>query len=123
MADDKVLKVSNDVSWVGVLDYDIITFDVVMETKYGTTYNSYFIHAGKKAVVETVKEKFWDTWIAKLRQEGDPSEIEYIIVNHTEPDHSGCVARLLDLAPNATVVGSGNAIRYQAARSFRSSSW
>ncbi len=112
MADDKVLKVSNDVSWVGVLDYDIITFDVVMETKYGTTYNSYFIHAGKKAVVETVKEKFWDTWIAKLRQEGDPSEIEYIIVNHTEPDHSGCVARLLDLAPNATVVGSGNAIRY-----------
>lgn len=112
MADNKVLKVSNDVSWVGVLDHDIITFDVVMETKYGTTYNSYFINAEKKAVVETVKEKFWDTWLAKLKQVGDPSELEYIIVNHTEPDHSGCVARLLDLAPNATVVGSGNAIRY-----------
>ncbi len=112
MTDDKVLKISEDVSWIGVLDWDIVTFDVVMETKYGTTYNSYFIHAEKKAVVETVKEKFWDTYLAKLTTLTDPAEIEYIIVNHTEPDHSGCVARLLAIAPHAQVVGSGNAIRY-----------
>lgn len=112
MPDTQVLKITEDVSWIGVLDHDIITFDVVMETKYGTTYNSYFIRAEKNTVVETVKEKFWEPYLAKLTSVCDPSTLEYIIVNHTEPDHSGCVGRLLDLAPNARVVGSGNAIRY-----------
>jgi len=112
MPDEKVLKITDDVSWIGVLDRDIVTFDVVMETKYGTTYNSYFIDATKKTVVETVKEKFWDTYLAKLKRVADPAEIEYIVVNHTEPDHSGCIARLLEIAPHARVAGSGNAIRY-----------
>ncbi|HSG67326.1 MAG TPA: FprA family A-type flavoprotein [Bacteroidales bacterium] len=107
-----VLEITPDVHWIGVLDHDIVTFDVVMETKYGTTYNSYFINAEKKAVVETTKEKFWDDYIAKIRKLTDPAEIEYIILNHTEPDHSGNLMKLLALAPNATVVGSGNAIRY-----------
>lgn len=112
MTDNKVLKVTNDVKWIGVLDKDIVTFDVVMETKYGTTYNSYFINAEKKAIVETTKEKFWDTYLNKINQVCNPAEIEYIILNHTEPDHSGNVKNLLKIAPNATVVGSGNAIRY-----------
>ncbi len=108
----KVLEITPDVKWIGVLDHDIVTFDVVMETKYGTTYNSYFIDAEKKAVIETTKEKFWDDYIAKIRSLTDPAEIEYIILNHTEPDHSGNLMNLLREAPNATVVGSGNAIRY-----------
>jgi len=112
MPDTKVLQVTPDVSWIGVLDRDIVTFDVVMETKYGTTYNSYFINAERKTVVETVKEKFWDTYRAKLESLVDPGDIEYIIVNHTEPDHSGCIAKLLKIAPKARIVGSGNAIRY-----------
>jgi flavorubredoxin len=112
MIDNKVLKVNSDVSWIGVLDRDIVTFDVVMETKYGTSYNSYFIDATKKTVVETVKEKFWETYLDKLKQVVDPAEIEYIVLNHTEPDHSGCLSRLLEIAPRAKVVGSGNAIRY-----------
>ena len=112
MTDNKILQVSEDVSWIGVLDRDIVTFDVVMETVYGTTYNSYFINAEKKAIVETTKEKFWDVYIEKIRQVTDPSAIEYIILNHTEPDHSGNLMRLLELAPDATVVGTGNAIRY-----------
>jgi flavorubredoxin len=110
--DNKVLEVSPDVHWIGVLDHDIVTFDVVMETKYGTTYNSYFINAEKKTIIETTKEKFWDEYIAKIRSLCDPAEIEYIVLDHTEPDHSGNLMRLLEVAPNATVVGSGNAIRY-----------
>ena len=112
MVDNKVIKVSNDVSWIGVLDPGLVIFDIVMETRYGTTYNSYFINADKKVVVETVKEPFWETYLEKLRKVVDPSTIDYIVMNHTEPDHSGCLANLLKLAPNATVVGSGNAIRY-----------
>jgi len=112
MKDEKILEVTKDVKWIGVLDYDIVTFDVVMETQYGTTYNSYFIDAEKKAIIEATKDKFWNTYLNKINTVCDPATIEYIILNHTEPDHSGCLGELLEIAPNATVVGSGNAIRY-----------
>jgi NADH oxidase (H2O-forming) len=110
--DDRIINITDDVSWIGVLDPDIITFDIVMQTEYGTTYNSYFINAEKKTIVEAAKDKFSDVHISKLRSLTDPGEIKYIILDHTEPDHSGDTAKLLDLAPEAVVVGSGNAIRY-----------
>jgi NADH oxidase (H2O-forming) len=110
--DNQVLDINNDVKWIGILDYDIVTFDVVMTTEFGTTYNSYFINAQKKTIVETSKAKFWDTYLEKIKQVTDPSEIQYIVLNHTEPDHSGNLGRLLEVAPNATVVGSRLAISY-----------
>ncbi|MCD4710702.1 MAG: FprA family A-type flavoprotein [Bacteroidales bacterium] len=112
MKDNKTVQVSEDVTWIGVLDHEIVTFDIVMETKYGTTYNSYFIEAEKKAVIETVKKKYWPEFKEKLVSLTDPSEIEYIICNHTEPDHSGSLKYLLEMAPNAIVVGSGQALTY-----------
>ncbi|HAX93739.1 MAG TPA: MBL fold metallo-hydrolase [Bacteroidales bacterium] len=110
--DNRVIDITPDLKWIGILDYDILTFDIVMTTEYGTTYNSFLINATKKTVVEVAKEKFRDVYIEKLRTVCDPSEIEYVILDHTEPDHSGSLGRLLELAPEATVVGSGNAIRY-----------
>jgi len=112
MKDDKILKVSEDVSWIGVLDPDLLTFDIVMETRFGTTYNAYFINAEKKVLVETVKEPFWDIYLEKLKKVVDPAGIDYIIMNHTEPDHSGCLEKLLNLATKAKVVASGNGIRF-----------
>ncbi len=110
--DDRIIDIANDVKWIGVLDYDIRTFDIVMTTEFGTTYNSYFINAGKKAVIEVAKEKFSDIYLKKLKSVTDPGEIQYIILDHTEPDHSGSLRLLLEIAPLATVVGSGSAIRY-----------
>jgi flavorubredoxin len=112
MSAKKVLDITNDVKWIGILDKDIVTFDIVMETKYGTTYNSYFINAQKKTIVETAKEKFKDEYLEKVKSVVNPAEIEYIICNHTEPDHSGSVKHLLKIAPQATVVGSGQALNY-----------
>ncbi len=123
MTDNNILPISGDVTWIGVLDPGLITFDIVMETKFGTTYNSYFINAEKKTIIETTKEKFWPTYLEKIKQVTDPSDIEYIIVDHTEPDHSGNVKNLLAVAPNATVVGSGNAIKFlrdQTGHDFKS---
>ncbi|MCL2168366.1 MAG: FprA family A-type flavoprotein [Lentimicrobiaceae bacterium] len=108
--DTKILQITPDVHWIGVLDKDIRTFDIVMETKYGATYNSYFINADKKAVVEVVKEKFFPVFETKLRQLCAPEEIEYIFINHTEPDHSGGLKKLLAIAPKAVVVASNSAI-------------
>jgi flavorubredoxin len=112
MANNLILDVTPDVKWIGILDKDIVTFDIVMETKYGTTYNSYFINAQKKAIVETAKEKFKEEYLNKIKEVVNPDEIEYIICNHTEPDHSGSLKHLLKIAPNATVVGSGQALNY-----------
>jgi flavorubredoxin len=110
--DDKIIDITSDVRWIGILDYDIRTFDIVMQTEYGTTYNSYFINAEKKTLIEVAKEKFNETYLQKLRSVTNPEEIQYIILDHTEPDHSGNLRNILALAPAATVVGSGNAIRY-----------
>jgi flavorubredoxin len=114
MSDLKILDVTKDVKWIGIQDKDIVTFDIVMETKYGTTYNSYFINAQKKAIVETAKEKFKDEYLQKVKAVVNPEEIEYIILNHTEPDHSSSLKHLLKIAPNATVVGSGQALNYMS---------
>jgi len=112
MSNTNILQVTEDVNWIGVLDQEIVTFDIVMETKHGTTYNSYFIDADKPTVIETVKERYWPEFREKILALTDPSKIEYIICNHTEPDHSGSLKHLLDLAPEATVVGSGQALTY-----------
>jgi flavorubredoxin len=109
---DMVLEVTPSVKWVGILDFNIRTFDIVMNTEHGTTYNSYFIDAEKKTIIETVKEKFSDVYLEKLRKIVNPADIHYIVLDHTEPDHSGSLAALLSIAKDATVVGSGNAIRY-----------
>ena len=112
MTNKKILDVTNDVKWIGSLDPDLVTFDVVMETKYGTTYNSYFINAEKIAIVETVKEKFFPEYLEKLKTLCNLADIKYIILDHTEPDHSGAIAQLMKYCPDAVIVGSGNAIRY-----------
>jgi len=109
---NKVLKINEKVSWIGVLDRNIVTFDIVMETRFGTTYNSYFIDAEKKTIIDTVKESFWDEYLRKIKLLVNPSDIEIIVVNHTEPDHSGCIKNLLELAPKAKVYGSRQAINY-----------
>jgi len=109
---DSVIKLNDKVSWVGVQDKDIVTFDIVMETHYGTTYNSYFIDAEKKALIDTTKETFKEEYLNKIKKATDPAEIEVIVVNHSEPDHSGNVKHLLKLAPKAKVYGSRQAINY-----------
>jgi len=107
-----IISITNDVYWIGILDYDIVTFDVVMETRNGTTYNSYFIDAGKKVIIDTAKETFKNEYLAKVQKVVNPTEIDYIVVNHTEPDHSGNIKHLLEIAPNAIVYGSRQAINY-----------
>ncbi len=106
-------NLKNNISWIGSIDSDLKVFDVIMETEFGTSYNSYLIKGSEKtAIVETVKVKFFDEYIAKLKEEIDLNKLDYIIVNHTEPDHAGSIEKLLDYAPNAKIIGSKVAISY-----------
>lgn len=110
---EKIKNVSDDLYWVGALDPNLKVFDIIMETKFGTSYNSYLLKGTEGiAIFETVKDRFFDEYIEKIKSIVDPEKIDYIVVDHTEPDHSGSVGKLLKYAPNATVVGSGQAITY-----------
>lgn len=110
----KSLKIKNDLYWVGALDPELRIFDIIMHTPYGTTYNSYVVKGSEKtAIIETVKIEFFEQYLERLKDlEVNLEELSYIVVNHTEPDHAGSVAKLLTLAPNAKVVGSPIAIKY-----------
>lgn len=110
----KAVEVKKDIYWVGALDPELRIFDIIMYTPYGSSYNSYVVKGSEKtAVFETVKEKFFDQYIERLRSlDVDVENIDYIVVDHTEPDHAGSVAKLLEISKNAKVVGSQGAIRF-----------
>jgi len=96
-------EIKNKVYWTGVLDPELETFDIIMKTKYGTTYNSYFIDDNKKVLIDTVKPNFKGEFLNKLNQLVDIKKLDYIIVNHTEPDHSGSLKYVLEINPNITI--------------------
>lgn len=96
---------------VGVLNPSLRVFDIIMKTDYGTTYNAYLIKDEHLTLVETVHETYWPEYYENLCALCDPSKIEYIIFDHTEPDHSGSLARLLEINPEITVIGSAPALK------------
>jgi flavorubredoxin len=102
----KPQEVLPGVWWVGALHPDLCLFDDLFPTKSGTSYNSYLIEGPEPVLIDTVKELFVDTLVENLRSRLDPAKIKYIVANHAEPDHSGSLRRLLELAPSATVLGS-----------------
>jgi len=106
-------KISEDFTWVGVLDPNLRVFDIVMRTEFGTTYNSYILKGTKKtALFEASKAHFFDEWIEKVKSETPIDKIDYLIVDHTEPDHSGTIERLLELNPDLEIVGSAGAMNF-----------
>ena len=110
----KYLNVKKDIYWVGALDYNLRVFDIIMETPYGTSYNSYVVKGNEKtAIFETVKEEFFDEYVERLESLNiDIKNVDYIVVSHTEPDHAGSIGKILDLAPKAKVVASPMALRF-----------
>ena len=107
------LKLAENVYWLGVQDHDLEVFDVVMETKYGTSYNSYFVKGEEKvALFDTVKAPYFDDYLKKIEGLVSIDKIDYLIVHHTEPDHAGSIEKLIKLNPNLTIIASAVAIRY-----------
>jgi flavorubredoxin len=105
------LEFIKDVHWIGVNDYDLRVFDITMETVYGTTYNAYLVKGSEKtALIDTTKANFQDDYVAKLSALVDVSTIDYLFMNHTEPDHAGSIERLLAINPNITIVATNAGI-------------
>lgn len=108
----QVADLTADITAIRSLDWDRDRFDIEFGLQNGTTYNSYLIRGEKIALVDTSHEKFRQLYFDSLNGLINPQEIDYLIISHTEPDHSGLVKDLLQLAPNITVVGSKVAIQF-----------
>ena len=105
-------KLKDNIYWIGVKDPDLKIFDIIMETKQGTTYNSYVINDEKVAVVDTVKTGFYDEFKNNLKEVIGNKKVDYVIVQHTELDHSGSLIRLIEDYPEIKVVASKAALNY-----------
>lgn len=104
-----VKKLTDNVYSVGVLNPGMRVFDIIMHAEYGTSYNAYLITGEKNVLVDTVLESFFDEYLENIQSIVDISKIDYLIVNHTEPDHSGSIEKLLKLNPNIVVYSTFSA--------------
>ena len=99
------IKVSDNVYWVGAIDWTIRDFHGYT-TPHGSTYNAYLVMADDITLIDTVKAPFMDEMLSRIKSVVDPSKIKYIISNHSEMDHSGCLPEMIDLLKPQTVFAS-----------------
>ncbi|AEG00043.1 FprA family A-type flavoprotein [Methylomonas methanica] len=98
----QAVALSDRVHWIGALDPNLRTFDIILKTANGTSYNAYIIRGSEGvAIIDTVKEGFADDFFARLESVANYAEIKVIVLNHLEPDHTGALPELMRRAPQA----------------------
>lgn len=94
-----------DVYSVGVKDPDLKIFDIVIPAEHGTTYNAYLVKGLEKtALIDCVKRPFTGEFFKHIEEVCPLASIDYVVINHSEPDHSGALAELLDRHPGVEVL-------------------
>jgi flavorubredoxin len=101
----KAVKVSDHVYWVGAIDWNIRDFHGYT-TKRGSTYNAYLILADKVTLVDTVKAPFKEEMLSRIASVINPRDIRYIVSNHSEMDHSGCLPEVIEMISPEKVIAS-----------------
>ena len=106
------IKLKENLWSVGVLNPSLRVFDIVMEARYGTSYNAYLLTGEKNVLIETVHADYFGEYIDNIRQVLPLEQVDYLIMNHNEPDHSGSVARLLELCPRLQVIATKAGVKH-----------
>jgi flavorubredoxin len=104
------IKISEHVYWVGAIDWSIRDFHGYT-TPHGSTYNAYLVMADKITLIDAVKAPFMDEMLARVASVVDPSKIDYIISNHSEQDHSGCLLKVIDRVKPQKVFASSMGVK------------
>ena len=102
------VALKSGIYWVGVIDWNIRNFHGY-STHKGTTYNAYLVMGKKIALVDTVKAPFYGEMLERINHIIAPEEIEYLIVNHVEMDHSGSLPRIRETLPRIKILCSPRA--------------
>ena len=93
---DSAVEIAPGVHWIGVLDPGLRSFDIILKSPNGTSYNAYVVRGSEGvAVIDTVKACFADDFFRHLESVANYDEITTIVLNHLEPDHSGALPELL----------------------------
>ncbi len=104
-----MMQVTNDIKYVGVNDHVVDLFEGQYVVPRGMAYNSYLVKDEKTLVFDTVDQNFGAEWLANIRAELGDKPIDYLVVQHMEPDHSACIAQFADAYPQTTIVASAQA--------------
>ena len=100
----EIVEIASGIHWVGAKHPELEVFDDLFPTHNGTTYNSYLVRGSvKTALIDTVKAPFTEAFLAKVEKLLPLEQVDVVVINHTEPDHSGALAALLERNPNITV--------------------
>lgn len=103
----KAIQIKENVYWVGGIDWNIRNFHGYL-TQRGSTYNAYLIIDEKITLIDTVKHYLFDEMLERISDVIDPADIDYVISNHVEQDHSGSLPEIMEIATKATLVTSPN---------------
>lgn len=103
------MKITNDIAYIGVNDYDIKLFEAQYAVENGMAYNSYVITDDKIAVIDSVAAGFGEQWLSNIEKATGGKAPDYIIVQHMEPDHSANIKLFAEKYPNAGIVASAKA--------------
>lgn len=103
-------KLSERVFYVGVNDDAKTLFEGLWPLPYGVSYNSYIVADEKVALVDTVEHGFEDEFLANINEAISDRQIDYLIVNHMEPDHSSLIAYMLEKYPDLKIVGNAKTV-------------
>lgn len=105
-------KITDKVTWVGKIDWELKHFHGnEYSTNKGSSYNSYLVRDVKTVLIDTVWQPYDKEFVTRLKQEIDLKEIDYIIMNHSEPDHSGALPELMREIPDTPIYCTANGVK------------
>ncbi len=106
------MKIADNVYYVGVSNPTLRVFDIIMATEYGTTYNSYLVQGSEKtALIDGAHKGFENLFVENVEAITDFKNIDYMVVNHTEPDHSGAIRLVIEHNPDIVVYGTAACLK------------
>ena len=104
------MKITDRIRFVGVNDHEKTLFEGLWPLPFGVSYNSYLIVGEKIALIDTVESDFFDEFIGKLREEIGDRKIDYLVINHMEPDHSSSIGFIRSHYPDIRIVTNAKAV-------------
>lgn len=105
-------KISSSATWVGKIDWELKKFHgEEYSTHKGSSYNSFLVRDEKTVLIDTVWAPFAGEFVSNLQREIDLDDIDYIVINHGEVDHSGALPELMKLIPDTPIYCTANAVK------------
>ncbi|MBO4448733.1 MAG: FprA family A-type flavoprotein [Kiritimatiellae bacterium] len=101
------MQIAKDIIYVGVNDHEVDLFEGQFEVPLGMAYNSYVVKGAKTAVIDSVDRRFGEEWLGNVAKAAEG--VDYLVVQHMEPDHSSSIDLFAKAYPNAKIVSSAPA--------------